>query len=119
MPQWRPEARLAQPVKREPSNKEALCGARRALCLGLTAGDRYEVISLAKVGPRRPSVTPSTFSESAAFRQGGGFVGASGAPEALRPVESCYPLGYFAANTPAAAFSCPAAKAPVAACSMK
>jgi hypothetical protein len=32
---------------------------------------------------------------------------------------SRYPLGYFAGNTPPPDFSCPAAKAPVAACSMK
>ena len=43
----------------------------------------------------------------------------SAPPEALRLVESRYPLGYFAANTPASVFSCPATKAPVAAFSMK
>jgi len=37
-------------------------------------------------------------------------------PEALRVVESRYPLGYFAPNTPA---PCAATKAPVAAFSMK
>ena len=40
-------------------------------------------------------------------------------PEALRLVEARYPVGYFGANTPAPVFSCPAAKEPVAAFSMK
>src|SRR5229473_7273466 len=34
-------------------------------------------------------------------------------------LESCYPLGYFAANTRSPVFSCPATKAPVAAFSMR
>jgi hypothetical protein len=42
-----------------------------------------------------------------------------GAPEALRLVESCYPLGYCAANTRPPVFSNPATKAPVAAFSMR
>jgi hypothetical protein len=40
-------------------------------------------------------------------------------PGSPRSVESHYPLGYFAANAPAVDFSCPAAEAPVAACSMR
>ena len=43
----------------------------------------------------------------------------SAPPEAPRSVESHYPLGYFDANAPAAGFSCLAAKAPFAACSMR
>jgi hypothetical protein len=55
---------------------------------------------------------------SRTFRQGGGLLGALGAPGALRLVESRYPLGYCAANTPLPVFSCPANKAPFAAFSM-
>ena len=52
--------------------------------------------------------------------QRGSFVSALGAPRSLLLVESCNPLAYFAAANPSATIlSFAAAKAPVAAFSMK